>query len=415
MTRYFSPVVNRIFRRSSPDILVGVPGQNENRLLVTDTLASPKSTLQEESQAKPSPCTRRVHGKGTHNHELRAAKQTKRKNSLWGTKRSRNATPRPFLSSCSETEWNEWATHESGDLFATEPNACPITRKYGQVCDILAFNSNTALVVLHFSQAAPQIDAYYALKVFRRGPKQGKDSYECRIRAEFSISSSLNHQNIMRTFELVPISNESLGACMEYCSGGDLHSLIIVSDTLRQEEADCFFKQLMRGINYLHDTGIAHRDLKPENLLLTPRGCLKISDFGNAECFKVLGEEEVHLSSGLCGSTPYISPEQFTEPNFDPRGTDIWAAAVIYIAMRLGRNMWKVATPLDEGFADWIEQRKFRGRVSWIQDICSIESRKVIYSMLSVNPDGRPEANHILSSRWLQDIQFCNAASPDHP
>jgi protein-serine/threonine kinase len=159
---------------------------------------------------------------------------------------------------------------------------------------------------------------------------------------------------------------------MEYCSGGDLHALIIASDTLRQEEADCFFKQLMRGIQYLHDNGIAHRDLKPENLLLNARGCLKISDFGNAESFKVPGQEDVHVSSGLCGSTPYVSPEQFTEPEFDPRGTDIWAAAVIYIAMRLGRNMWKVATPLDEGFADWMEQRKFKGRVSWIDDICSV-------------------------------------------
>jgi serine/threonine protein kinase len=269
-------------------------------------------------------------------------------------------------------EWNEWATSESGNLFSNEPNACPITGKYGQVCDILAFNPHTALVVLHFSQAAPQIDAYYALKVFRRGPQQSTASYERRICAEFTIASSLNHQNIIRTFELVPIGNDSLGACMEYCSGGDLHSLIIASDTFRQEEADCFFKQLMRGIQYLHDNGIVHRDLKPENLLLNARGCLKISDFGNAESFKVPGEEEVHVSSGLCGSTPYISPEQFTEPEFDPRGTDIWAAAVIYIAMRLGRNMWKAATPLDEGFADWMEQRKFKGRVSWIDDICSV-------------------------------------------
>ncbi|KAL3496091.1 kinase-like domain-containing protein [Aspergillus germanicus] len=412
MTRYFSPVVNRIFGRSSPDTLVGVPEQDRNNLLRVDTLASPKSTLQGEPQAKSSTYTRHVHKKATHNHELRTAKQTKRKNSLWGTKRSRPASSRRFLSTCSETEWNEWATRESGDLFSAEPNISPITRKYGQVCDVLAFNSRTALVVLHFSQTAPQIEAYYALKVFRRGPQQSTDSYERRIRAEFSISSSLNHQNIIRTFELVQIGNDTLGACMEYCSGGDLHSLIIASDTLRQEEADCFFKQLIRGIQYLHDMGIAHRDLKPENLLLTPRGCLKISDFGNAECFRAPGEE-VQMSSGLCGSTPYISPEQFTEPEFDPRGTDVWVAAVIYIAMRLGRNMWKVATPLDEGFADFVEQRKFKGRVSWIEDICSIESRKVIYSMLSPNPDGRPGANQILSSRWLQDTHCCNAVAPD--
>lgn len=52
------------------------------------------------------------------------------------------------------------------------------------------------------------------------------------------------------------------------------------------DDAKCFFNQLMNGVNYLHNKGVAHRDLKPENLLLDEHDNLKISDFGMATMFR---------------------------------------------------------------------------------------------------------------------------------
>ncbi|CAG8879645.1 unnamed protein product [Penicillium salamii] len=103
-------------------------------------------------------------------------------------------------------------------------------------------------------------------------------------------------QNIVRTFDLLRIGNDSLCECLEYCSGGDLHSLVVASGQLEQAEADCFFKQLIHGIDFIHEMGIAHRDLKPENLLLSPNGCPQNSDFGSAECFRLSWENHVHMS-----------------------------------------------------------------------------------------------------------------------
>ncbi|KAI3281830.1 hypothetical protein DTO002I6_9667 [Penicillium roqueforti] len=103
---------------------------------------------------------------------------------------------------------------------------------------------------------------------------------------------------------------------------------------LEKAEADCFFKQLMRGANYLHEMGIAHRDLKPENLFLTSNDCLKISDFGDAECFRLAWETDIHMSRTRRGSRPYVSPEQYLDQEFDPSSVDIWAAAMTYLVMR---------------------------------------------------------------------------------
>lgn len=146
---------------------------------------------------------------------------------------------------------------------------------------------------------------------------------------------------------------------MEFCAGGDLYSLVLAAGKLEVAEADCYFLQLMRGVEYIHEMGVAHRDLKPENLLLTTHGAIKITDFGNGECFRMAWETEAHMTAGLCGSAPYIAPEEYVEREFDPRPLDVWACGVIYMAMRTGRHLWRVAKKdEDEFYEAYIRGRK---------------------------------------------------------
>lgn len=59
------------------------------------------------------------------------------------------------------------------------------------------------------------------------------------------------------------------------------------------DKAHTYMLQLLSGVNYLHDVGIAHRDLKPENILLDANDNIKISDFGLATIFRLNGKERV--------------------------------------------------------------------------------------------------------------------------
>lgn len=169
----------------------------------------------------------------------------------------------------------------------------------------------------------------------------------------------MRHPNVIHTLDLLQDAKGDYCEVMEYCAGGDLYTLVLTAGKLEVMEADCFFKQLMRGVEYMHEMGVAHRDLKPENLLLTTHGALKITDFGNGECFRMAWEKEAHMTAGLCGSAPYIAPEEYTDKEFDPRKVDVWACGVIYMAMRTGRHLWRVARKEEDEFYErYIEGRK---------------------------------------------------------
>ncbi|KAK6463483.1 kinase domain-containing protein [Scheffersomyces coipomensis] len=250
----------------------------------------------------------------------------------------------------------------------------------------------------------------YAVKEFKRKSNESDKKYTHRLTAEFCISSCLKNINIIDTLDLLKDAKGDYCEVMEFCSGGDLYTLIIASGKLEYAEADCFFKQLIRGVNYIHDMGVSHRDLKPENLLLTQNGILKITDFGNSECFKMAWEDDIQLSEGICGSSPYIAPEEFTQYNFDPRGVDIWSCGVIYMAMRTGRQLWKLADPKkDEFFEEYLLKRKDLTGYEPIENLKRARCRNVIYSILDPKPERRITGKQILNSEWGREIKVCEA------
>lgn len=293
--------------------------------------------------------------------------------------------------------------------------------KYGRCNEIIGRGSFGVVRISHkkiagagaSSPAAAIDEVLYAVKEFKRKTQEPEKKYNRRLTLEFCISSSLKHHNIIETLDLLKDAKGDYCEVMEYCSGGDLYTLIIALGKLEYAEADCFFKQLIRGVNYMHDMGVSHRDLKPENILLTQNGTIKITDFGNGECFRMAWEEDVQLSEGVCGSSPYIAPEEFTQQQFDPRCVDIWACGVIYMAMRTGRQLWKLADPTkDEFFDEYLEKRKDATGYEPIENLKRARCRNVIYSILDPKPDRRITGKQILSSEWGREIKVCEAG--DH-
>jgi protein-serine/threonine kinase len=166
----------------------------------------------------------------------------------------------------------------------------------------------------------------YAVKEFRgKQPNEKEEDYEKKVKSEYSIAKSLHHPNIVETVRLCTHQGR-WNHVMEYCQEGDLFNLVqkgYLTKDDRLTDRLCIFKQLVQGIHYLHNHGIAHRDIKLENILVTSQSKLKITDFGVSEVFSGIhpglraaggqcGKDmnEVRLCApGICGSMPYIAPE----------------------------------------------------------------------------------------------------------
>lgn len=257
-----------------------------------------------------------------------------------------------------------------------------LVEKYGKCQEVVGRGAFGVVRLSHKKLENGMGEKLYAVKEFRRRPEETEKKYSKRLTAEFCISSSLRHPNVIHTLDLLKDSKGDYCEVMEFCAGGDLYTLVLSAGKLEVQEADCFFKQMMRGVEYMHEMGVAHRDLKPENLLLTTHGALKITDFGNGECFRMAWENDAHMVSGLCGSAPYIAPEEYTAKEFDARAVDVWACGVIYMAMRTGRHLWRVARKEeDEFYMRYLEGRRDEEGYAPIEALQKVSCRSLSLSL----------------------------------
>ncbi|KAG0674682.1 serine/threonine-protein kinase HAL4/sat4 [Pichia californica] len=278
--------------------------------------------------------------------------------------------------------------------------------KYGKCQEIIG-RGTFGIIRLSHKKINSKEEQLFAVKEFTRNSNEPDSKYSKRLTYEFCISSSLKHGSIISAFDLFKDSKGDYYEVMEYCSGGDLYSLIVAAGKLEYCEADCFFKQIMRAVHYMHSMGVSHRDLKPENILLTQNGQIKITDFGSAECFKTAWEDDIELSNKIKGSSPYIAPEEFTNNEFDPRLVDVWSCGVIYMAMRTGRQLWKEAKIDDEFFHEYLRKRKCEKGYEPIEMLKRARCRNVIYSVLDPIPERRITTLQILNSEWVREINCC--------
>ncbi|EST09075.1 Protein kinase domain protein [Kalmanozyma brasiliensis GHG001] len=281
-----------------------------------------------------------------------------------------------------------------------------LLKKYG-VCEKAAIGKGATAVVRLAHKWDRSTEKLYAVKEFRKRRKnETEKEYVKKLTSEFCISSTLHHINIVETVDLVQDENRHWCEVMEYCPGGDLYAAI-KRGGMSQAEVECSFKQILNGIFYLHSMGVAHRDIKPENLLLDGHGHIKITDFGVSDVFRMCWEKTTHYSKGLCGSEPYIAPEQFEKKEYDARLVDVWAAAVVFYCMQFQELPWRVAKMSDPTFKDYVQSYTSNPAPSPLSNLSPRECRPLLKKMLCPDPKGRIMMDEVLKDPWLMSVPIC--------
>uniref|UniRef100_A0AAR2KBH9 non-specific serine/threonine protein kinase n=1 Tax=Pygocentrus nattereri TaxID=42514 RepID=A0AAR2KBH9_PYGNA len=141
------------------------------------------------------------------------------------------------------------------------------------------------------------------------------------IEREVGILKEIQHPNVITLHDVFENKNEVI-LILELVAGGELFDFLAEKESLSEEEATEFLKQILDGVNYLHSKQIAHFDLKPENIMLlnrsVPHPRIKLIDFGLAHKIDFSNDFK-----NIFGTPEFVAPEVV---NYEPLGleADMW-------------------------------------------------------------------------------------------
>ncbi len=179
-----------------------------------------------------------------------------------------------------------------------------------------------------------RLEREVAIKVLR--PEVlGAAAARQRFRQEARALSRLNHPGIATLFDFDAQDGIDF-LVLEFVPGETLGSLI-EHGPLPEARARVIGLGVAEALEAAHELDVVHRDLKPGNVMITPRGRVKVLDFGLARVSQgEAGASWTQSASGtLVGTLPYMAPEQVADGPIDAR-TDLYALGAVLYEMIAG-------------------------------------------------------------------------------
>lgn len=160
-----------------------------------------------------------------------------------------------------------------------------------------------------------------------------------RFQREAQSIANLSHPGIVKVDDFGVLDDGQPFMVLEFVEGYTLADLIDCdrNRTVSLNRLISIFVQVAEAVGHAHSKHILHRDLKPSNVLLTKDASgnelVKVVDFGLA---KVGDTQSITTTNELCGSPPYMSPEQITRRAADER-SDIYSFGCLMYECLTGR------------------------------------------------------------------------------
>ncbi|XP_029428996.1 myosin light chain kinase, smooth muscle-like isoform X2 [Rhinatrema bivittatum] len=226
--------------------------------------------------------------------------------------------------------------------------------------------------------------------------RTSKDRESARMEVE--LMNRLHHPKLVQCVAAYQSRTEMV-MVLEYIAGGELFERI-VDDAFEHTEPTCmqYVRQILEGVQYMHQQSIVHLDLKPENIVCVNRTGtrIKVIDFGLARALDHLTPVKV-----MQGTAEFIAPEVIGFEAIDFT-TDMWSIGVICYILLSGDSPFQGSDDMETlrnvTAAQWdFDEETF----SEISD----RAKDFISRLLQKNMKSRLTADQALDHPWLQETE----------
>ncbi|CAG8656632.1 189_t:CDS:10, partial [Rhizophagus irregularis] len=215
---------------------------------------------------------------------------------------------------------------------------------------------------------------------------------------EMEILKDLDHEHIVQYIGFEK-TDEAINIFLEYVNGGSIGTCLRIYGAFKEPVVRSFTRQILLGLQYLHNRGILHRDIKADNILVDEEGYCKISDFGISKKSEHLAYD--HSSNmSLQGTIFWMAPEVFNSTKGYSAKVDIWSLGCVVLEMFAGERPWNNLTDLAAMFKLGSEKKAPPIREDIIM---SSDARNFLDQCFIIEPNNRPTAEQLLQHPFAQE------------
>jgi eukaryotic-like serine/threonine-protein kinase len=171
-----------------------------------------------------------------------------------------------------------------------------------------------------------KLERIVAIKILASGLLKGQDARH-RFHKEALALAKLSSSHIAAVYDVG--EQDGIDFIVMECVPGESLAARLRSGPLTVKDATSITLQIAEALEEAHEQGVIHRDLKPGNVMVTPKGQVKVLDFGLAKLLEVQDETVSMDTLGIVGTPCYMSPEQVHGEKLDTR-TDLWSLGIVY-------------------------------------------------------------------------------------
>lgn len=205
---------------------------------------------------------------------------------------------------------------------------------------------------------------------------------------EYEIVSKLKHQNILSPIGYYKDIFYTI-IYFDFVDGCDLEHYITTHGKLEEPYARSIFVQMLKAIDYCHNTNVIHHDVKLENFLIDHIGNVWLIDFGLSVQLRKHSDHCHHY----VGTPTYMAPEILRRVRHSC-AVDIWALGICLYYILHG-FMPVNTEDKDQLYDDVLN------KIPEIDNTLSYSANLLILDMLCKSASKRPTAASCIKHSWI--------------